>query len=146
MWKQQGLTPFCGKWCSNYFFFFLTSFILEVANDQVRVKTDLKYFRKKAQQYPNFLVSWSVHPHQWVKLYGCEIWHRRLGCLSTFYPIIVVECENLNFRGGTEIAMRSGYCSSKCVFKPAFQWTYCNGANLTLLPTVLVALNSTYFL
>jgi len=59
---------------------------------------------------------------------------RGLGCLSTFYRVIVLECEDLNFHGSTDmanngflralsfqIAMRSGYCCSKCKYETASQ-------------------------
>lgn len=39
-----------------------------------------------------------------LKLCVCEIWYGGLGYLSTFYPLIVVECEDLNFHGGTDIS------------------------------------------
>lgn len=52
-----------------------------------------------------------------LKLCVCEIWYGGLGYLSTFYPLIVVECEDLNFHGGTDISWPTMGFLRPCRFK-----------------------------
>lgn len=146
VWKQQGLiSPFCRKWHSNCF---LTSLISEVANDQIRVKTDFKYFSKKQKEKwdPNFLVSWSTHLHWWIKAMwvwnlvwrlrllehlsshnSCGMWRSEFSWKHWYFMVNNGFFKALSF----QIAMESGFCGSECVYEPASQWTYCNGANLS---------------
>lgn len=47
----------------------------------------------------------------------CEFWYRGLGCISTFYLIIVVKCEDLNFHGGTDISWSTVGFLRPCHFR-----------------------------
>lgn len=138
-------SPFCRKWHSNCF---LTSLISEVASDQIRVKIDFKYFSEKRKEKwdPDFLVSWSTHLHWWIKaiwvwnLVGrlrllehllshnsCGMWRSEFSWGHWYFMANNGFLKDLSF----QIAVRSGYCCSKCVYEPASRWTYCSGANLS---------------